>query len=94
MPETREHFIAECGTLQKHRDIFNKKTETLMNIRTTDLINLSSKIYTHLVLDYTHPNVPEKFRPNEDKVERFELLTRELIQNLHLSRLRQLNPSM
>jgi len=92
-PETREHFIASCTTLEDTRSKYRTNLQHILTRfpeqEVKDML-LDPLSFTQLVLDCTHDRMPYSKHLSPDEVEHIEILSRELLSRLHLQRCREL----
>ena len=82
-PETRQHFIAECQTLQHARQNFYMKTRDIVDSIPVDISSPGD--VTQLILDYS------VFLENKFEIDLLEFHSRELISSLHRIRTKLLS---
>ena len=82
-PETRQHFIAECQTLQHARQDFYMKIQDIVDSIPVD--TSSPGDVTQLILDSS------VFLENKFEIDLLELYSRELISSLHRTRTKLLS---
>ena len=86
-PETREHFLVTCSTLQDSRNIFLHKLKLVFNHSSEiDVVLRDPALGTQLLLDSSHPSVDQILQPSRQQTTQIELYSRELIFRLHQER--------
>ncbi len=91
-PETREHFIASCTSTQQYKTKYKEKIGNILKQYPDvdpDATLANPRLFTHVVLDCTHPDVYTTRLRDED-ISSLESLSREYIMRIHLARCRQL----
>ena len=76
-PETRQHFLAECQSLQEVRQKVFTKLRAATDVNLLETVVVSGCDATQLILD------PSVFFENKTVIDTIELISRELIPNLH-----------
>ena len=89
--ENREHFMLRCQTLtqirSKHIDILHQllKDWNLLHLLQDD------KILLQLLMDASHPSLPESMCKDPEKIELVEEMSRNLVYYMYVERLKILN---
>ena len=87
-PETREHFLTSCESLNSIRTVYINKIRSLFEHSSCDINTLldDPASCTQLVLDASHPDIENTLHLNSEQTRQLELYLRKLIFKIHLER--------
>ena len=87
-PETREHFLTCCESLQNIRSVYHSKIRSLFEPSSDKINSLldDPARCTQLLLDSSHPDIKNTLQPNSTQISELELYSREFIFKIHVKR--------
>ena len=87
-PETREHFLTCCESLQNIRSVYHSKIRSLFEPSSDKINSLldDPARCTQLLLDSSHSDIKNTLQPNSTQISELELYSREFIFKIHVKR--------
>ena len=85
VPETRQHFIAECSAFTPEREVYSEKLQNSSVLRAAESVDLTDpEVFTQLTLDGS------VFVTSDEDIAQLELFSRDFIDQIHRKRVARL----